>query len=76
MKVVTLNQNPTMQDALNTVDILRREIAEGKVVAFFVAGLSDDDACIAYIGSSKPVSRLRVTGAMATALHCFNEGEV
>ena len=76
MKIVTLNTTPSLSDALETLDAVRNELVTGKLVAFFLAGVGDDDSCYAFIGSIKPVSRLRTIGAMATALHMFHTGEV
>jgi hypothetical protein len=76
MNVVTLNPNPTMDDALAVLDALRRDVEGGKVVAFFVAGISPTDETIAYASAVKPVSRLRLQGAMGQALHDMQIGTI
>lgn len=76
MKIINLCQTPTMQDALDTIDQLRKEVESGKLVSFFAAGVGDDDSSYAFIGSSRAVSRLRMIGAMTIALHMFLVGEV
>lgn len=76
MRVVKLNTNPTMQDALGVLDTLRKEVESGQVVAFFVAGVGPNDEAIAYTSAVRNVTRLRLQGAMAQALHNFMQGEV
>lgn len=78
MKIVSFNRHPSLQDAIDAIDVidrLRTDVIEGRVIAFLVAGLNDDDATIAYSSATKPVSRLRMTGAMSNTLHAFNQGE-
>lgn len=74
MKVVQFNANPSLEDALSALDGLRKDLESGKVVAFGVAALSPEDETIWYSGSSRPVSRLRLIGAMSNALYHFNRG--
>lgn len=76
MNVVNLNPAPTMQDALDVIDALRRDVVDGKVVAFFVAGVDNSDTVIAYASSVRPVTRLRLQGAMGQALHDMQQGEI
>lgn len=76
MNVVKLNPAPTKDDALAVIDALRRDVDEGKVVAFFVAGVSPADETIVYASSVKPVSRLRLQGAMGQALHDMQIGAI
>jgi hypothetical protein len=75
LNVVSFNHRPSLQDALDVIDRLRADVQDGKIVAFFVAALDDSDASIAYCSSTKPVSRLRMSGAMVNALHAFNQGD-
>lgn len=75
MKLVEFNTNPSLQDALSALDELRKDIESGKIVAFAAAGVGQDDATFWYCGSSRPVSRLRLTGAMSNALYHFNVGD-
>lgn len=58
------------------LDQVRIDIMVGKIDSFFLAGVASDDCVYAYVGSSKPVSRLRMEGAMSNALHMFQHGEV
>lgn len=76
MRVVSLNQYPSMEDALKVIDDLRRDVAAGKVTAFVVSAINDGDETIAYASSIKHVTRLRVQGAMAQVLHNWMAGEI
>jgi hypothetical protein len=64
-----------MSDALAVVEALKADIASGKLVSFCVAAIDDNDGAYAYVGSSKKVSRLRMTGALSNALHMFQNNE-
>jgi hypothetical protein len=75
MKLVEFNANPSLEDALAAVDGLRKDVESGKVIAFAVAGVGPDDATLWYCGSARPVSRLRLIGAMTNALYHFNAGD-
>lgn len=75
-KLATYNVTPTMADALQAVDELRADIASGKVRGFFAVGVGADDGLKGYLGSSSPVSRLRITGAIAQALYDFSAGKI
>jgi hypothetical protein len=74
MKLIHFDGTPTMRDALASIDALRKDVESGQVVCFIAVGVGSDDACVGYTGSSKPVSRLRLTGAMSNLLHQFNAG--
>lgn len=76
MNVIKLNQQPTLQDALAVLDALRADVVEGKVTGFLVAGVDDQDVTILYVSTTKPISRLRLQGAMSQALHDFQRGVV
>lgn len=75
MKLVEFNVNPSLEDALSALDELRKDIESGKVIAFAAACVGPDDATLWYCGSSRLVSRLRLTGAMSKALYHFNMGD-
>jgi hypothetical protein len=75
MKLVEFNANPSLEEALSALDGLRKDVESGKVVAFAVAAVSPEDATLWYCGSARPVSRLRLIGAMSNALHHFNMGD-
>jgi hypothetical protein len=75
MKVVKLDTSPSLDQAAEVLRQLENDLLDGKVVGFFVAAVGPDDMTYAYISSTKPVSRLRLGGAMQHALHMFNHGE-
>lgn len=76
MKIVKWNSTPTLNDALETIDQLRQQVVDGKITAFFIAGLDDEDCTYAFVGSVKPVSRLRLQGSMSQAVYAMQSGEV
>ena len=47
---------------------------DGKIVGFAAVGIEEDDSTRAYVGTSRPVSRLRVIGAMAHFQYLFDRG--
>ncbi len=75
-KLVHLNRAPSMADALAAVDELRRAIADGMIVSFVAAGVTDRDETYGYCGAVKPVSRLRMQGALAQVQHDYIAGEL
>ena len=75
MKLITLNANPTMKDALEAVDKLRAAIVSGEVGAFVAVGITPADGVLGYCGSSRPVSRLRMQGAIAQLNHDWIAGK-
>lgn len=75
-KLVHLNRTPSMADALETIDQLRREIEAGRVIAFAAVAIEQGDECIAYCSAIKPVSRLRLQGAIAQLQHDYIAGEL
>lgn len=56
---------PTKEHALEAVESLRKKVESGEVVAFIAVGIFDDDTIEGFCGSSKPVTRLRLHGAVA-----------
>jgi hypothetical protein len=67
MKLLEFSR-PSLKDALEAADGLRRDLESGKIAAFVAVGVADDDATFAYLGATKPVSNLRMIGAQAHAL--------
>lgn len=76
MKVVRFPSQPTLEQALDVIDHLRKDVVEGRVTGFVIAGLDDADCCTAYASSTKPVTRLRMQGAIAQALHAYVSGDL
>lgn len=75
MKLLTLNSQPTLPDALGIIDTLRNDLESGKLVAFYAVGISRDDQTYGYCGTSRYFSRLRMEGALSNALHNFQHDE-
>lgn len=76
MKVVELNINPSKEEALSAIDGLRRDIEAGKIIGFAVAAMGPEDTVYWYCGSVRPVTRLRLIGALSNVLHHLNAGDV
>lgn len=76
MKAVELNQTPTREHALQAVDGLRGKIERGEIVAFVAVGIMNDDTIEGFVGSSRPVSRLRLHGAIAALGHDVLDGKL
>lgn len=66
-------ENPgyNMDGALRVLDELRAKIASGEMVCLTGVGISREDHTFAFIASAAPVSRLRMTGALAWVTHMF-----
>jgi len=75
-KVVHIDPNPNLQAALGVVDALRKDLEDGKVIGFLVAGFNAKDETIVYSASTRPASKLRLQGAMGQALHDFQSGTI
>lgn len=73
VKNVPFNQ-PTLEDALCVVESLRKDIESGKVVAFAVVAIEQDDTALVYTGSTRPVTRLRMMGAISHMQHLYMHG--
>lgn len=76
MQVVQFDKQPTLNVALDVVSVLQNDLRAGKVSAFLVAAVTDEDGVISYSGSTRPVSRLRLQGATVQALAALTAGEV
>lgn len=76
MNVIPLNQNPTLSDSLATLDKLREDVAAGRIIAFAAVGIDQEDRALAYVGSSKPVSKLKLQGAVSKLNNAALTGEV
>jgi len=75
VKVVTLKTAPNPNDALDVLEGLKKDILDGKVVAFFAAAVGNDDDTYAYISATKNVTQLKLIGAMSHALFMVHSGE-
>jgi predicted nucleotide-binding protein len=69
MNIVKLDSAPNMQNALEIVDSLRSDVESGRVVAFAVVAIEPDDEVMAYTSSVRPVSVVRIMGAISHLLH-------
>jgi len=76
MTLVRLNPTPNMNDAMEVLASLKSDLESGKVIAFFAAAVGAEDDTYAYVSSVKPVTQLRLIGAMSHALHMMHHDEV
>lgn len=65
---------PTPDDLLATIDLIRSAIEAGEVVAFAGVTIAPDDEITAWTGETRPVTKLRVLGAIAGLLHSYFDG--
>ena len=75
MKVVPFTNTPSLTEAAEVVSKFEHDLIDGKIVGFFIAAVGPNDETYAYTSATRPVSRLRLGGAMQHALHCFNHEE-
>lgn len=64
----------TKEEALLVIDGLRQAIEEGEIVAFAAVGIEPDDCTRMWSATTKPVTRLRMMGAMFNLLADFQQG--
>lgn len=60
-----------MEENLRILDDLKRELKEGKIVSIAGVCIAPDDSTYSFNCVAGRVSKLRTTGALAVALHCF-----
>ncbi len=61
----------TTETALEILDELRAKIESGEIIAFAAVGIEPDDITFSWTASTRPVSRLRMIGAIGSLFHCF-----
>lgn len=74
MKLLTLPAQTNKKDALEVLESLKKAIEDGEIIAFGCVGISEDDNTSLWSSSVKPVSRLRMIGAMNHMLHSYEDG--
>jgi len=63
------------EEALNVIDGLRQAVEAGEIVAFATVGIEPDDCTRMWSSTVKPVTRLRMMGAMYNLLAHFQTGD-
>jgi len=58
-------------EALAVIDDLRAKVESGQVIAFAAVGIEPGDETMTWQATTRPVTRLRVMGAMTHLLHSF-----
>jgi hypothetical protein len=64
----------TKEDALAVIEDLRVAIESGEIIAFAAVGVEPDDCTRMWSTSTRPVTRLRMMGAMHNLLHHYTDG--
>lgn len=59
------------KQALEILDELRAKVESGEVIAFAAVGIEPDDVTSSWTATTRPVSRLRMIGAIGSLFHCF-----
>lgn len=76
IKIAHIEKNPTREQALEAAKSLVTALESGEIVAFGAVGIEADDCTRMWSGSSRPVTRLRMMGALYNLLnHYTNDAE-
>ena len=75
-EIRAIKHSLSLDDPMDIIDRLRADVRSGKVIAFCIAAVTPEDDALAYASSSKPVTRLRMQGAIAQLLHSYLAGDV
>jgi hypothetical protein len=59
------------EEALAVIDDLRAKVESGQVIAFAAVGIEPGDETMSWQASVRPVTRLRMMGAIWNLLQCF-----
>lgn len=60
--------------AIEVLDQLREQILSGQVIAFAAVAIEPDDTTTAWSSCTRPVTRLRMMGAITSLLHGYVDG--
>lgn len=71
MRVLSFTADPNREECLKAVDALREDLVLGRVIAFSAVAIAPNDEVLSYIGSSRPVTRLRMQGAIGQLFFSF-----
>ena len=63
-------------EALAIIDKLRAQIESGEAIGFIAASISRADGIFGWAGTTEPISRLRMMGALAHLTQSYHEGEL
>lgn len=65
----------TKEEAIQVIDGLRQAVEAGEIIAFAAVGIEPDDCTRMWSSSVKPVTRLRMMGAMYNLLAHYQTGD-
>jgi hypothetical protein len=74
MKIVDFPKTVNTEEALEVLDDLRKQIADGTIKAFVAVGIDDDHALYGFSASTKKTTRLEMMGAMMGLQWNYVEG--
>lgn len=74
-KIVSLapKHAATTEDALAVLDSLKKCIEDGEIVGFACVGIEPDDVTRTWMATTRPVTNLRMIGAVYHMLHWFEQ---
>ena len=75
MRIIDFKPKNTLADAADVIAKFEADLLDGKIAGFFIAAIGPEDDVYAYVSTTRPVSRLRIAGAMQHALHMFTHGD-
>jgi hypothetical protein len=61
--------------ALEVLDVLREQIVSGQVIAFVAVAIEPDDVTTRFQATTRPVTKLRMLGAVASLNHWVHDDE-
>jgi hypothetical protein len=74
MKIVEFPNQVNTEEALEVLDDLRTQIADGSIKAFVAVGIGDDHTLYGFSASTKKTTRLEMMGAMMGLQWNYVEG--
>jgi hypothetical protein len=63
------------KSALEVLDVLREQVLSGQVIAFVAAAIEPDDTTTRFQATTRPVTKLRMLGAVASLNHWVHDDE-
>lgn len=70
-----MNESQSFKNAVDVVHQFELDLIDEKIAGFVIAAVAPDDSVLIYAGTPKPVTWLRLIGAMHHALHVFNRSK-
>ena len=71
IRKVDFTRDTTKDVALGVIDTLRKDIEEGRIIGFHCTALEADDTVVVYTSTTRPITRLRMIGALSHGQHMY-----